>query len=629
MRRRFVKNIAVAVALSVAVSMCSVTAFAGESAGAGDTEQKTNSDNIPSTNENLDENTDSGIIKENDHEITTNNGKIETNDGTVKTNNKEIETNNGTVETNNGNIGTNNRQDTEQDTEQNAGIVEKNKGGITTNKGVVTENSSSGSIDKNIENGVVYTNYGGITENSAKPAETTDPSYNVNVGVVNNLGNISTNSGYVRTNGKDPYQVNSNITDEQDQEPALIEESSEGSHAKIYINQGTVIGNFSEISNNANSGYVGTNGYVQFDDTTEKESPDPDAVVKNNTGIVNMNNGVVENMPGGKVGHNNGIVYNYGGEITGKRYDASGKVSDGDGIGPGTEYFSVSVETENGKISYGDGFKDYDKNKWLGVEYTSVGENRYKGNSSSSTVTVTPNSGYQISELNIPEEYKGYISAKKNSDGSWTLNVTSGYNIKLFSSASLIEVPTADKTVTEKNNQEGSKAVTIDISVSSDSDRDDDGGPVNSPARPGTGILEQQAQNGMMPQFTVETFDFMGQGLSMAVSDVLKPVDNITAMNNFSEMGAQLPSGGNMMACGVVDFQNAFVNSATGSVDVPVSANVIAGQTYTVALSDGTTLQVICAANGVLNIPFAANAQNLTFIIYGMQMNPAMMMLGE
>lgn len=611
MRRRFVKNIAVAVALSVAVSMCSVTAFAGE----GDTEQKTNSDIIKSTSENLDKNTETGVINENNHEITTN-------DGTV-------ETNNGTVETNNGSIGTNNRQDTEQDTEQNAGIVEKNKGGITTNKGVVKENSSSGTIGENTENGVVYTNYGGITENSAKPAETTDQSNNVNVGVVNNLGNIFINSGYVQTNGKDPNLVNSNITDEQDQEPVLIEESSEGSHAQIYLNQGTVMNNFSEISNNANSGYVGINGYGQYDSKTQKDSPDLDAVVKNNTGIVDMNNGVVENMTGGKVGHNNGIVYNYGGEITGKSYDSSGKVSDGYGIGPGTEYFSVSVETENGKISYGDGFKDYNEDKWLGVEYTSAGDNIYKGNSSSSTVTVTPNSGYQISELNIPDEYKDYISAKKNSDGSWTLNVTSGYNIKLFSSASLIEVPTADKTVTEEKNQESSKAVTIDISVSSDSDRDDDGGPVNSPARPGTGMLGQQAQNGMMPQFTVETFDFMGQGLSMAVSDVLKPVDNITAMNNFSEMGAQLPSGGNMMACGVVDFQNAFVNSATGSVDVPVSANVIAGQTYTVALSDGTTLQVTCAANGVLNIPFAANAQNLTFIIYGMQMNPAMMMLGE
>lgn len=113
---------------------------------------------------------------------------------------------------------------------------------------------------------------------------------------------------------------------------------------------------------------------------------------------------------------------------------------------------------------------------------------------------------------------------------------------------------------------------------------------------------------------------------SEPISGRSRRIDNLSAINNFSAMGAQLPSTDSMMACGIVDFKNAFVNSATGSVDVPVEASVIAGNTYTVALSDGTTIQVLCTTNGILNIPFAANAQNLTFIVYGLQSNPTMMM---
>ena len=187
---------------------------------------------------------------------------------------------------------------------------------------------------------------------------------------------------------------------------------------------------------------------------------------------------------------------------------------------------------------------------------------------------------------------------------------------------------TNDTCSTTPESQDIPKSISVDISVSSDSDSSDDssGGYSDFTASLNQNNMQAPPSSMMNPQLTVNSVDFMGMGLSAQLSDVLKPIDNLTAINNFTATGAQLPSTENMMACGIVDFQNAFVNAATGSVDVPVTANVIAGQTYTVALSNGQTLQVTCMANGVLNIPFMANAQNLTFIIYGMQANPAMMM---
>lgn len=254
-------------------------------------------------------------------------------------------------------------------------------------------------------------------------------------------------------------------------------------------------------------------------------------------------------------------------------------------------------------------------------------------NTSKSTVTVTPSSGYQIENFNIPKDYENYITATKNSDGSWTLNVTSGYNIALTSTATLIGGSTSGNTSGDTTgNKDNPKTISVDITVSSDSDSGDDGGNsggMKGLSNPQPTVSDGFSQNNMMTPLTINSVDFMGQGLSASVADVLKPIDNITAMNNFTAMGTQLPSTENMMVCGVVDFKNAFVNAATGSVDVPVEASVIAGNYYTVALSNGTTIQVKCETNGVLNIPFTANAQNLTFIIYGMQVNPGMLLAGE
>ncbi|WP_029201938.1 hypothetical protein [Oribacterium sp. NK2B42] len=78
------------------------------------------------------------------------------------------------------------------------------------------------------------------------------------------------------------------------------------------------------------------------------------------------------------------------------------------------------------------------------------------------------------------------------------------------------------------------------------------------------------------------------------------------------------------MGAGIVSFGNMFADSINATVEVPVAANVSAGQTYTVVFSDGTSIEVPCTMAGVLSIPFNKNADGLTYMIYGPQMNPAM-----
>ena len=339
-----------------------------------------------------------------------------------------------------------------------------------------------------------------------------------------------------------------------------------------------------------NSGTVLQNGDERM------EGADENALVINiDGGTIYMNNGIVENYTGGEVTYNNGEVYNYGGKVTGST------IGDFTEHGKGTEYFSVSVSTTNGSTGFASGFTNYNDTNWLGRSYD---YEKHDWKTSTSDVTISPNSGYEIATLTIPDEYKNYVKATKNDDGSWTLSVTSGYNIKLSPTATL-------------KSKSGSSSVFVDVSLSSDSDSDDSGntsGQKNSD-------FQVSPPGSLMNQLTVNSVDFTGNGLSAPLTDVFQKVDTITAINNFREMGIAIPSNENIKACGVVDFKNAFVNAATGSVDVPVEATVTAGNTYTVALSDGTTIEVLCTADGILNIPFAANAQYLTFVIYGIQSN--------
>ena len=122
----------------------------------------------------------------------------------------------------------------------------------------------------------------------------------------------------------------------------------------------------------------------------------------------------------------------------------------------------------------------------------------------------------------------------------------------------------------------------------------------------------------------VHSMSFTGSDVTLNVTDVLTLVDKITAINNFAVTGAGTMGTDNVMGSGIVSFNNMFLNSVSDTVDVPVAANVTAGQSYTVMFSDGTSMLIPCAMNGILTIPFNKATEGLTYIIYGLQLNPSM-----
>ena len=633
MRKRFLKTAAAMMAIGLVFSTCSVTALAGDTNTGNISENPEKGDidlnkgSVGTNNGNIDKNTgevgtNNGTIGENDQYVGTNNGTIGENDLYVGTNGKNgtITKNNGTVTDNKGTIKDNTSAN--EDTHSKGGKVSTNSGTIEKNEGTVTTNTESGIIDKNTGNGFVKENNGTINENSAKA----DSDQQHDVGVKNNNGTIKNNSGSVENNGVDHpktydtgYDTVGSSSDYGTASKSLQDintDSQSGSSDTYFIGNSYSLGSSNNDSGTDNSvteskATIGNNtGIVQIngDVFDEQGEYDKNALVINmKNGFVGTNNGIVENHDGGTVISNNGAVFNYGGKVIQTH--------------SGTEYFSVSVSTTNGKTGYGKGFTDYKDAKWLGQSYdyeTSSIKSSY------SDVTITPTSGYEIATLTIPDEYKPYVSAEKKADGTWTLSVKSGYNISLTPTATLIATSTLDNSGNSgtpgTSGNQGTTEVSVEVSVSSDSDSgSNDSG--NKPAQNSNNDFQVSPPGSMMNQMMINSVDFIGQGLSAPLSEVLQKIDNITAINNFQAMGRVIPSNENIMACGVVDFKNAFVNAATGNVDVPVEATVIAGNTYTVALSDGTIIEVQCTTNGILNIPFAANAQNLTFIIYGVQSN--------
>lgn len=110
------------------------------------------------------------------------------------------------------------------------------------------------------------------------------------------------------------------------------------------------------------------------------------------------------------------------------------------------------------------------------------------------------------------------------------------------------------------------------------------------------------------------------------ITDVLTPVDTLTAFNNFEGTSLASIDMNNVMGSGIVNFNDLFIYSISDTVEVPVSADVYANQSYTVMFSDGSSMVVTCAMNGVLNIPFSKNAKGLTYIICKAEVNPTMFM---
>jgi len=82
----------------------------------------------------------------------------------------------------------------------------------------------------------------------------------------------------------------------------------------------------------------------------------------------------------------------------------------------------------------------------------------------------------------------------------------------------------------------------------------------------------------------------------------------------------------NVKGAGVVTFNNLFTDSMTDTINVPVTSQDVSGNTYTVVFSNGQQLTIPCTMDGVLNIPFDKTADGVTFIIYGMTMDPTLAM---
>ncbi|WP_031550032.1 hypothetical protein [Oribacterium sp. FC2011] len=115
-----------------------------------------------------------------------------------------------------------------------------------------------------------------------------------------------------------------------------------------------------------------------------------------------------------------------------------------------------------------------------------------------------------------------------------------------------------------------------------------------------------------------------GTNAIVNVADILTPVDMLTAINNFSAAGLSNMDTDNIMGTGIVSFNNMFATAISDTIDVPVAAGVKANQSYTVYFSDNTSINVLCTADGILTIPFNKNAEGLTYIIYGTQLDPSM-----
>jgi len=444
MRKRFLKTAAAMMAIGLAVSTCSVTAVAGN----------TNTEKIKENPENGDIDLNESYVGTNNGNIDKNTGKVETNNGTIGENDLYVENNsedgiitdnNGTVTDNKGTIKDNTSANEDTHSEW-GGKVSTNSGTIEKNEGTVTTNTESGIIDKNTGSGFVGENNGTINENSAKAESSEFQQYSatdgggvdenngtigINSGFVeNNNGTIKNNSGFVEKNGvTDSYIDSVSI--------GLSDSDSDIGYSDSYTLQDI---NINLLSNNSVTesvtepiATIGNNtGIVQRNGDLYEESGEYDEnalVINLSGGIVEMNNGIVENHTGGTVVDNNGAVFNYGGKVV-KTYS-------------GIEYFSVSVSTDNGSTGYGQGFTEYKDTNWLGQTYD---WETSSAKTSSSDVTISPNSGYEINELTIPDEYKDYVKATKNDDGSWTLSVTSGYNIKLTPTATLIATSTLDNS---------------------------------------------------------------------------------------------------------------------------------------------------------------------------------------
>ncbi len=340
--------------------------------------------------------------------IVTNYGEVTTNGGTVTTNGAMLDGDGnavtGTIGTNSGSV-TTNEAVTDADGVRHGALIGTNYGTVGTNEGEIGENAKDGVVTTNAQGGVIGTNYGNvgtnegeITENAQGGIVTTNAQggkIGTNNGTVTNAneGEIVINNAEIGTNGENgtigtnnstvtmndgtigAYETDEegNVVTDGDGNPVVLEGT--GNAGKIVTNNGTVLVNRAGGAVTTNSG-----------------------AVENNEGTVetNLADGVVDNYTGGGVTSNEGTVYNYGGTVT-TNVENKGK-----------EFFTVEVETENAEAEKEDGFSSY------------RGTDSWVERAAGATIRLTPNEGYEIMKLDLPEGVEGV----KNKDGSWTLTVT-------------------------------------------------------------------------------------------------------------------------------------------------------------------------------------------------------------
>jgi len=243
-------------------------------------------------------------------------------------------------------------------------------------------------------------------------------------------------------------------------------------------------------------------------------------------------------------------------------------------------------------------------------------------------------SGYEVDEF-----YNGtgaaLVNVVKDSSGNYYLEVPRGGGVDIG-----VKLKAVSSNTENNDTPSGGSTYYRGDSSSDSSDSDGGSGSTGSSSAPSapsapagfeakfSDVATALAYQGIDAAsfFRVSSVDLMGNVLSLDIGSVLTPIDNLTAINNFMDSGAPSLGVDNIKGAGVVSFANVFANSVSDTVSVPVVSDVVSGFTYTVAFSDGTIISVPCAMNGVLEIPFLKTAEGLTYIIYGVSMDPGLAM---
>ncbi len=341
--------------------------------------------------------------------------------------------NEGTVTDNSGTIGSGKKYADGKSPEVNKSHGEGNHGMVEKNYGIIYYNASDGTIEKNLSTGLVIENSGIINTNSNFRNRNSEKTYYgrvmYNYGeIINNFGVIDENEagGEVGGNsGKIKINEGGVATNLVDGIINYNKNSVNINKGKIVDNNNTVRTNQGETENNHLKGIIISNtatGTIKVN-RGKVGAEDANGGITGNLGVIKYNSaGVVLNLAGGIVEKNGGTVYNYGGTVTDKAN--------------GTEYFSVKITNSN-STSNSSGLTQAYNQDWLGQMGTTV---------STATITITPASGYKITNVS---GFGDNVTATQNSDGTWTLTISSGANTDINVSSELLVDPSKIKIEVE------------------------------------------------------------------------------------------------------------------------------------------------------------------------------------